>query len=250
MTVTTQKCPMCAEQIPADSVLCPYCGTRFGKDGQVTPLPAKKSLAGLWIAGALVLVILCGVIGTALWTQRANLQVISNLLATLTLTATPTLPPTFTPTLPPTLTPTITLTSTPQPTRTSTPTTIPPLTLNIVALIDGISQLIIKGDSLHWYHVEAFVPCAIYINGQSWGPTWPNEVLGNRDCLCNSSSYIGIPTLARINQTVSINIIRGRSSVKIIQQPNAINDYTLIIEFNDSKPSGAGYEISIGYLTP
>ena len=38
---------MCAEQIPADSVLCPYCGTRFGKDGQVTPLPAEPVQAVL-----------------------------------------------------------------------------------------------------------------------------------------------------------------------------------------------------------
>ncbi len=172
MTATTRKCPMCAEQIPADSVHCPYCGTRLGKDGQVTPLPAepvqpvspaplpaKKSLAGPWIAGALVLVVLCGVIGTALWTQRANLPVISNLLATLAPTATPTLPPTFSPTLPPSLTPTITLTSTPQPTRTNTPTTIPPLTLNIVALIDGTSQLIIKGDFLTLVPYWGFRSC-------------------------------------------------------------------------------------------
>jgi hypothetical protein len=124
----TKKCLMCAEQIPADAVFCPYCGTRFGEEVQAAPppaepvppapvltapLPAKKNQTGLWIAGALVLVILCGAIGTLLWTQRANLPLLSGLLATPT--------PTATSTLPPTLTPTITLTSTPQPTATATP---------------------------------------------------------------------------------------------------------------------------------
>ncbi len=126
MAEQTKKCPMCAESVPVDAVFCPYCGTRFGDEVQAAPppdeptspapvspvplpgpLPAKKSHAGLWIAGALVLVILCGVIGIVLWTQRASLPVISGLFAT--------------PTPTPTLTPTITLTPTPQPTATATP---------------------------------------------------------------------------------------------------------------------------------
>jgi hypothetical protein len=49
-----------------------------------------------------MLVILCGVIGIALWTQRTNLPVLSGLLATPTPTATQT--PTITSTPPPTLT--------------------------------------------------------------------------------------------------------------------------------------------------
>jgi hypothetical protein len=85
-------------------------------------LPAKKSHAGLWIAGALVLIVLCGVIGAVLWNQRASLPVLSGLFATPT--------PTATPTLPPTLTPTITLTGTPSNTLTPTGTPLPDWAIN------------------------------------------------------------------------------------------------------------------------
>ena len=41
----TKKCLMCAEEIPADSVLCPYCGTQLAGSGQTTPPPAPPQVA-------------------------------------------------------------------------------------------------------------------------------------------------------------------------------------------------------------
>jgi len=124
--ILTKKCPMCAEEIPADSVLCPYCGTRFGEEIPTAlfpaepvppvspaPLPSKKSHAGLWIAGALGLVVLFVVIALVLWTQRASLPVVSDLFATSTPPATLTLTATFTPI--PSITPSPTPTNTPLP---------------------------------------------------------------------------------------------------------------------------------------
>jgi hypothetical protein len=73
------------------------------------PLPAKKGHTGRWIAGALVLIVLCGVTGTLLWNQRANLPLLPGLFATPTPTVTLTPSPTFTPFIP-TLTPTLTAT--------------------------------------------------------------------------------------------------------------------------------------------
>jgi len=125
MNATIQKCPMCAEQIPADAVLCPYCGTRLGENAQAAPLPSapavvvspptRKSRTGLWIAGALVVgIILCGAVVVVLWPQRFDLPLASNLFASPTPTATPTLPPTITPTRTPrpTLTHSVTATET------------------------------------------------------------------------------------------------------------------------------------------
>ena len=83
---------------------------------------ARKSHSGLWIAGALVVVVICGMIALGLWTQRLSLPAFSGLFATST--------PTVTPTQPPTLTPTITLTSTPSNTLTPTGTPLPDWAIN------------------------------------------------------------------------------------------------------------------------
>jgi len=126
---------MCAEQIPADAVFCPYCGTRFGEQVQVTPPPAAStsspaspsnvqpahpaspsariSHTGLWIAGTFGVVIILGLLGILLWNQRTNATLRSGVPTSPVPTNTPI--PTITPTSPPTPT------RTPRPTATATP---------------------------------------------------------------------------------------------------------------------------------
>jgi hypothetical protein len=136
---------------------------------------------------------------------------------------------------------------------TATPTPIP-LTLSIRARIDGLSRLIIQENTVHWYHVAAaapgrWIPAPTYINGVEWNPDWPDVPdSGNRDCECSSSSYQGIPALAKYPPIV-LEVIQARGKVAIVQQPSQSNDYTLIVEFDDFTPPDTygddGYEIEL-----
>jgi hypothetical protein len=131
-------------------------------------------------------------------------------------------------------------------------------TLNISAYIDGRSRIIVRDDAVYWHHMDAAAPGRLdgvneptYLNGVAWYPIWPDipDPL-NRECYCDSSTYVGIPALALQDQSVSLDIVRARYSVTIVQQPEAANDYTLIVEFNDWPMPYAGadwYEINIEY---
>gem|GEM_PF-5795551 len=128
----TKKCPMCAEQIPADSIFCPYCRTQFTEDAHVSPpasivepenLPPvhptprvvrKKPTGSLSARIIGLILIFCG-ISLLLWTQRAKIPAFSGLLASPTRTIIPTLTPTHTPTIIPTRTTRPTATATPAP---------------------------------------------------------------------------------------------------------------------------------------
>ena len=123
---------------------------------------------------------------------------------------------------------------------TVTPTPIP-LTLSIRARIDGLSRLIIQENTVHWFHVSAaapgrWIPAPTFINEVAWNPDWPDVPDSqNRDCGCSSSSYQGIPSIARYPPII-LEIIQARGKVAIVQQPSQSNDYTLIVEFDDFTP--------------
>jgi dipeptidyl aminopeptidase/acylaminoacyl peptidase len=145
-----------------------------------------------------------------------------------------------------------------------TPNTRPtPTTLKIRAYIDGRSHLVLRGDTAHWYHLEAVAPGRLhgpnkgstneptYLNGEAWYPDWPDVPdRENVGCDCDSSTFVGIPALARQDQTVSLDIIQALDKVAILQQPSAANDYTLIVEFDNLGPGGADwYTIELGYIS-
>ena len=133
--------------------------------------------------------------------------------------------------------------------------------LNIRAYIDGRSQLIIKGDVLYWHHLDFDAPGRwelgedrqpTYLNRVvAWEPVWPDVPDPSNDfCNCDSSTYRGIPSLARTNQRVWLDIVQGRGRITVLQQPGGGNDYTLILELDDNDFDGAEwYEVNLNYIT-
>jgi hypothetical protein len=134
-----------------------------------------------------------------------------------------------------------------------------PTILNIRAYIDGKSQIVITGNTLYWRHLDFDAPGRwelgesnqpTYLNGVRWEPTWPDiPDPTNESCNCNSSIYRGIPNLARTNQRVWLDLVQGRERISVIQQPNADNDYTFILELDDNSYGGAEwYEVNLNYI--
>jgi formylglycine-generating enzyme required for sulfatase activity len=131
--------------------------------------------------------------------------------------------------------------------------------LSIGAYIDGRSQLVIQGGAVRWHHLDFAAPGRhpdlregepTYLNGVAWCPAWPDSPdAQNRDCVCDSSLYAGIAPLAAQGQMVALNIDRARDRATIVQQPQAENGYTLIVEFDDNEsPAADWYEVDLGYI--
>jgi RNA polymerase sigma factor (sigma-70 family) len=117
-------------------------------------------------------------------------------------------------------------------------------TIHVQAYIDGRSRLCVSGNTVHWSSLEYDPPGKqgnaerpTLINGQKWYPAWSSLPVGT---LSVSDNYKQLtPPLPRAAVTVSVNPINARGKVWVVQQPSAGNDYTLIVEFDDSAPSGA-----------
>jgi len=137
-----------------------------------------------------------------------------------------------------------------------------PQELTVRAFIDGRSRLVVQEDRAYWHHLDFAAPGRwldpdthqahdepTYLNGLDWYPVWPNEPdRENRDCGCDSSATSGIPPLASQDQTATLGIEQARGRVTIVQQPEAGNDYTLTVEFDDNDWGGADwYEVTLLY---
>jgi len=64
----------------------------------------------------------------------------------------------------------------------------PSIALSVRACIDGISRLVIQGDTARWYHVLGSAPgrwieASTSLNGKEWNPVWPDVPdRGNHNC--------------------------------------------------------------------
>lgn len=131
-------------------------------------------------------------------------------------------------------------------------------TINVRAFIDGKDQIIIKDSTIQWLHFSYAAPGRLshqrlptFINGHEWYPEWPDIPNDENRQKCFSSVFSDLkPVLPKIEQNYSLIINQARGNVFIAQQPRDTNNYSLIIEFDDTVPFGADwYDISIDSIS-
>lgn len=129
-------------------------------------------------------------------------------------------------------------------------------TLRIEALIDGHSQLVLKGNTAEWRQMEWAAPGRwegrhepTRINGLAWLPAWPDVPDSeNRDCNCSSDVYSGIsPALPAIAADLALRSIQARDSVSIAQYPAADNGFTTIVDFYDGWGGAEWYIVELDF---
>jgi hypothetical protein len=133
------------------------------------------------------------------------------------------------------------------------PRPIKSLSYTIEALIDGRDQLIITGDSLQWHHIAGAAPggkfmtqgnsAAPTVINSSWGPPiawfpvgWPPDQNSKMPESFSAVMDELVPVFPAVEQRWRVKRIQARGDVRIVQQPNAGNGYTLIVEFDDLGP--------------
>ncbi len=130
----------------------------------------------------------------------------------------------------------------------------PPINYFVQAHIGGRSELIIQGNKLQWHHIKGTAPGlerAFWNYGSNsnsptiidsnqgpnipWVPSgWPG-VIGNGTHPESLSSVFDAltPVFPGDGKCWKLEKLYGAGTTKIIQQPNALNDYSLVIEFDD-----------------
>lgn len=130
----------------------------------------------------------------------------------------------------------------------------PPINYYIQAHIGGRSELIMQGNMLQWHHFKGSAPGlerAFWNYGSNsnsptiidsnqgpnipWVPSgWPG-VLGNGTHPESLSSVFDAltPVFPRNGLCWKLTKLSGAGTTKIVQQPKAENDYSIVIEFDD-----------------
>jgi hypothetical protein len=157
----------------------------------------------------------------------------------------------------------------------SVPASANTIMLHFEALIDGVSDLVIQGNTLQWHNLAFYVPGkwtpsatpfdpsswdnqptlitttfdgAPQMTGVAWFPDWPGGVTGNQWSSVYSSL---VPSLPASDMNVSLGAVVAREGFTIQQLPTALNSYTLVLNFNDSVSGGAEwYEVTINISQP
>jgi RNA polymerase sigma factor (sigma-70 family) len=149
---------------------------------------------------------------------------------------------------------------------TTSPTTGPStqpveMTVTVRAYVDGRSRLSLKGNTASWQNFEYAAPGKMgghndptIINGVRWIPTWEDSDVSPEVRLAKSKSdtFNQVePAVAAAAMVVTVEKIRCRENASVVQQPSAENDFTTIVEFDDSRTGGADwYELKLTFSPP
>jgi hypothetical protein len=132
-------------------------------------------------------------------------------------------------------------------------------TFTISAVIDGRSQLWMRGNTAQWVHLDFAAPGRLegandptIIIGKAWYPAWPDVPdAENRDCGCSSSIFRGVkPSVPDKYVNATLNVIQGRGPVYFTSLPSDVTNRYLTLDFDDDAEPGAALyvvEVTIEY---
>jgi PKD repeat protein len=127
--------------------------------------------------------------------------------------------------------------------------------IRVSVLIDGRSQLILRGNTAQWHHFDHAAPGRwgrndpTTINAAQWFPAWPGFSGEVRCGGCFSDVFGGVsPALPAAPVVITVTPVRARVPVVVLQQPSADNNYTAVVEFNDNGPFGGDtYTVDLAF---
>ncbi len=134
------------------------------------------------------------------------------------------------------------------------------MAIEIEAVIDGRDHLVIQGGTIQWRHYDWAIvgrheplneptvistrkPDIVTLDRVEWFPEWydlqGSPVSHYRQPAVSSKFKELTPPLPSSDTRVILTPINCRGATRILQQPSAENDYTLIVEFDDNRQLGA-----------
>ena len=115
-------------------------------------------------------------------------------------------------------------------------------TFTVKIFVDGSDVVKASGNRLWVEHGTGALPGKqIYVNGQTWTPTWNDKT---------STEFTALKPAFRQHDSTKIQLTKqsGRGTVSVETFPSADNDWTLSIRLDDEEFGGADwYEVLVSW---